>query len=85
VMAVLLDGGCQPGAVAHLSHSLVAGCHHLDTRHPADVTCRAHGRHEARKAGNDVHCTHYCCQGGLRVKREPERSFAGRHIGSEEQ
>ena len=41
VIAVLLEGGCQPGAVAHLSHSLVAGCHHLDTRHPADMTCIA--------------------------------------------
>ena len=32
-------GGCQPVAVGHLSRSLVAWCHHTDTRRPPRVTC----------------------------------------------
>ena len=45
VIAVLLEGSCQPVAVDHLSRSFVAGCHHTDTLSPADVTCGAHGMH----------------------------------------
>ena len=40
---MLLEGGCQPVTVGHLSHSLVAGFHHTDTRQLPDVTCGGHG------------------------------------------
>ena len=66
VIAVLLEGGCQPVAVGHLSHSLVAWCHHTDTRAPGDVTCGAgargpslEGPHRTRRSHDVTHPGHW--------------------------